>query len=131
LPLKVRFPESAQAIARMQIVRARPAAIKRSRPAEITALSQAFHQSGVERNAVRERYMRGLILTVTWFGMGVLITALTVDAMKVRAGATRTVAGVRAPVAAPASSRTHRIFQLTALGRDAPETDEQVRPKSK
>jgi hypothetical protein len=75
--------------------------------------------------------MRGLILTVTWFGMGILVTALTVDAMKVRARGIRAEAGVRPPAAAPAVPRTHRTFQLTALGRDAPETGEPVRPKSR
>ena len=78
-----------------------------------------------------ERYMRSLILTVTWYGMGILVTALAVDAMKVRAGAARTESGVRAPATAAASSRAQRTFQLTALDRDVSDTNPQIRPRSR
>ena len=75
--------------------------------------------------------MRSLILVVAWFGMGILVTALTVDALKVRAGATRIAAGLRSPAAAPSTARTYRTFELTAFGRDVPDTSEQMRPKSR
>jgi hypothetical protein len=75
--------------------------------------------------------MRSLILVVAWFGMGILVTALTVDALKVRASATRTEAGLRPPAAAPSMARTHRTVELMAFGRDVPDTSEQIRPKSR